>query len=503
VNQTADVIDATAVDEDWDDLFGAQSAPQLPAPPRPDAYAAYVSLAKAGGGRGDPARLQKLAIRIGELTGEDGFYNFPMGGSRIEGPTIKLAKALANKWGSVGFGVEIDEIETDRVYLTGVCVDFLELVVVRRGSSFALSPAPKKFASTPENKVRWETMQVQSGGSRALRGAILDCLPSWFVDPAFQAAKAAAAKGGLKPGQSIEQARAEAVKVFAGMKVTREQVEAIVGSPIVEWSLSDLFDLRALIRSVRDGETTMEEVIASVGTTATTPDPATGRLDSLGLGKPATTATTPPPPSPTSVTPTASQSEGAATDVGQRDTKPATPKPDPVKEADLLRERIRLGGRWPVGGADARKHLREALGMARMSDDRYHAAIGSGVERRLWATDDAGTLYPASLHPDQPNTPAKGMGPEPTTKYEQGLAELDKAHEKDLGPDPWPDPGQPSGLELQAAIEDCEAALDDDIVADCARAAGLPVTGDGPVLDGAPEPMRRRYLGQLRARVSL
>lgn len=263
-----------------DDLFGYQDA-QLPAAPRPDAFASYVPLARyAQRGRADTAALIRAATSIGELTGADGFYRFPAGDGIIEGPSIELAKSLANRWGAVGFGLEIDSVEDDRVTVIGVCVDFATLVVVRRPHTFTLAPPPAKFAKNRENANRWQAMQIQANGARALRGAIFDCLPSWYWRPAFEAAKSSALKAAstLKAGQTIETARDEAVKAFGALKVTRADLEALLGAPYAEWSLTQIGELRITMQQIRSGDLSADDLKTS-GAKAEPAD-----ASSLGLG---------------------------------------------------------------------------------------------------------------------------------------------------------------------------------------------------------------------------
>lgn len=282
------VHDTTVIDSrdrDVEDLLNRTDLPQMPVL-HADAFTSVLPIAQAmRAKRADAAAMQQRAIRVGGLTGSDGFYRFPAGGSTIEGPTVRLAKALAIEWGNVAFGVVIDRVEGNRVYLTGVCVDLNNVVVVRRSSTFVLSPAPGKFANKPDQVARWEAMQVQSAGAKALRGAILDALPSWFVQPAFQAALDADRKQVLKAGQTIENARDEAVRAYGALKITREQLEALVGSPIVQWAPADIATLRDTIRSINKGETTVEEVFGAAPPPATTEAPAS-RLPGKSKSKP-------------------------------------------------------------------------------------------------------------------------------------------------------------------------------------------------------------------------
>jgi hypothetical protein len=53
-------------------------------------------------------------------------------------------------------------------------------------------------------------------------------------------------------------------------------------------------------------------------------------------------------------------------------------------------------------------------------------------------------------------------------------------------------------------IADAKAAVEEGLgpeaVIEAAQAAGLPIGAEGPVLDGAPDPMLLRYLEELRDR---
>lgn len=328
----ADSVHDTTVldsrDRDVEDLLNRTDLPQMPAL-HADAFTSVLPIAQAmRAKRADAAAMQQRAIRVGALTGSDGFYRFPAGGSTIEGPTVRLAKALAIEWGNVAFGVVIDRVEGNRVYLTGVCVDLNNVVVVRRSSTFVLSPAPGKFANKPDQVARWEAMQIQSAGAKALRGAILDALPSWFVQPAYQAALDADRKQVLKAGQSIESARDEAVRAFGALKVTREQLESLVGSPIVQWAPADIATLRDTIRAINKGETTVEEVFGTAPAPATTTTEAPSKLP----GKTKKPDAAPPPAAKTEPAPAPPKTEPPPADPAPTTGAPAA---DPPKAETL------------------------------------------------------------------------------------------------------------------------------------------------------------------------
>lgn len=382
MSQYTDIVDAELLEtperarRPLDGVFGPGPIPDLPAAPKADAYAAYVPVAhQVRAQRGDEAAMQKAAIRVGALLGEDGYYRFPAGGSTIEGPNVRLAKALANRWGAVAFGVEVDKIEGDRVYMTATCVDLVSLVVVRRGHTQVLAPPPKKFADKADQRARWEAMQIQSAGSKTLRGAILDCLPAWFVGPAFEAALAASRQNVLKQGQTIETARDEAIRAFGGWKVSRAELEALLGAPVVEWGPKEIAELRDVARSVKSGETTIDEVFAEAR--AKTAAPGAGR-EALGLGKP----TAPPAPAaaaPASVPPAPATTP--TTETKQRKPKEAKPAAPPDPERERLLALLAEGK--SVIGTDASIKAQQAAGIplemaaSQMSNEQLAAFLAA------------------------------------------------------------------------------------------------------------------------------
>lgn len=63
-----------------------------------------------------------------------------------------------------------------------------------------------------------------------------------------------------------------------------------------------------------------------------------------------------------------------------------------------------------------------------------------------------------------------------------------------------------TGIEaLLSAVADMHVLLGENllVLSECGQGAGLPITDDGPVVDGAPEPMLRRYLHNLRQRAQV
>ena len=114
--------------------------------------------------------------------------------------------------------------------------------------------APKgKFAAKPEERERWDTMQMQIAQSKAIRNCILRILPAWMVSIAVRAAKDTASNNALK-GKPLDEVRENTVTAFASKHWSREALEDHVKLPVEDWCVAEIITLRELFDSVVRGE---------------------------------------------------------------------------------------------------------------------------------------------------------------------------------------------------------------------------------------------------------
>lgn len=211
-----------------------------------------------GLGRPDISELLAEAKQIGTRMGTDAYYSFPAGGSRIEGGTIRLAEELSQLWGHLLTGVRIDNIEGSRVWLTGLAGDALTGRMHAEQRVYALPPAPAKFADKADQVQRWESMQIGSAGSKALRTAIFRLVPRRLVAEAVEAAKAAK----MPPNVDFQKLLDALVEMYAKSKsaITLAELEQVVGVQRPQWKVGEWRVLDDLLRALRSGETNVDEV---------------------------------------------------------------------------------------------------------------------------------------------------------------------------------------------------------------------------------------------------
>ena len=240
-------------------MYEYEDAPQLPTPV--DAARLEV-VAKFSQGYRRPGieQMQKVAAEIGAAMGADAFYSLPFNGGNVEGLTIGAAQALLGEWGAVKMGVEEVRRVGRTVTLRAEVIDLAKLVLTTNDFTFTISPPPKKFADSPDQIARWEAMQINAAGSKAVRNAILDVLPKWYATCCFRAAKRAAAqKNPEKPERPLADRISDAVKHFATkLDVHQLELEGALKRERKDWTEEDLDQLRSIKAAIERGEETVE-----------------------------------------------------------------------------------------------------------------------------------------------------------------------------------------------------------------------------------------------------
>ena len=197
--------------------------------------------------------LARKAKVVGELLGADGYYSWKQGGKQIEGASVSLANALRSEYRALATSCDIVKDEGNRVHLRARSIDLINGVYEERDFFMNRRPPKGKFAAKPEERERWDTLQMQVAQSKAIRNCIHRILLAWMVHIAVRAAKDAASSQALG-NRSLDEVRDSTIKAFAEHHWTREELEDHVSSPVEEWCLDEIIKLRELYTAVKRGE---------------------------------------------------------------------------------------------------------------------------------------------------------------------------------------------------------------------------------------------------------
>ena len=183
-------------------------------------------------------------------------YSYPRGGTKVEGPSIRLAEVLAQNWGNLAFGVkELEQKEGESVAMAYAWD--LE-TNVRQEKVFTVphiryTRSGIKKLTDPRDIYE----MVANNGARRLRACILGIIPGDIVDKAIDECNKTLQGGSKGP---LKDRIAQALKAFKeNHRVTQEQIEERFGYNVDAFTERDLLDLIKIFNSLKDGMSNVDD----------------------------------------------------------------------------------------------------------------------------------------------------------------------------------------------------------------------------------------------------
>lgn len=186
-------------------------------------------------------------------------YSYPRGGSKVTGPSIRMAEVLAQNWGNLSYGIkELEQRDGESVAMA-YCWD-LE-TNVRQEKVFAVKHVRSARGSL--NKLtdpRDIYEKVANDGARRLRACILGVIPGDVVEMAIKECEKTLSGQNTGP---LKDRIAQALNMFKeNYKVTTEMVETKFGYNIGSFTEIDLVELGKIYNSLKDGMSKVEDWFA-------------------------------------------------------------------------------------------------------------------------------------------------------------------------------------------------------------------------------------------------
>lgn len=181
-------------------------------------------------------------------------YSVPRGGKNITGPSVHLAKILAQTWGNMRVEAKIVAIEAKQVVSNSVAWDLESNLAVKM---------EVRRSITNRNGDRFNddliTVTGNAANSIALRNSVFAVIPRAVVDKVYKAAKQAITGDVSDKNKLI----AERKKVIDGMKdaftITDKEILGALGKAAIEYiDADDLVVLIGIRTAIKDGDTTVD-----------------------------------------------------------------------------------------------------------------------------------------------------------------------------------------------------------------------------------------------------
>lgn len=187
---------------------------------------------------------------------EGAMYEYPKGNTKVTGPSIRLAEAMAQNWGNIDFGIiELEQKNCE----SQVMAYAWDLETNTRQSKIFSVPHVRetKKGNIPLSNPREIYELVANQGARRLRACILGVIPGDVVDAAVDQCNKTLASGSTKP--IIDLVRDMAGIFQNEFGVPLEAIEKYIGCKSEAFSMNDLVRLKRVYKSLRDGMAKRED----------------------------------------------------------------------------------------------------------------------------------------------------------------------------------------------------------------------------------------------------
>ena len=214
-------------------------------------------------------------------------FRFPRAGGAVEGSTIHLAKALAQTWGNIQYGVT--EMRRDDEYRQSEMQAWAwDVEANTRHVLTFIVPHAKFVKGKVEALIDLRDIYENNAnnGARRLREAIFAVIPDFFIEEAEELCRETLKKGDGKP---LPDRIAGAIAVFAGLGVSEARLEQKLGRKKDQWTGADIAQLLITHKSIDRREITVEDEFPQARITG-------GEIKANGAGRKA--SSTPPDDDP-------------------------------------------------------------------------------------------------------------------------------------------------------------------------------------------------------------
>lgn len=187
---------------------------------------------------------------------EASMYEYPRGGQKVTGPSIRLAEALAQSWGNIDFGIIELEQRNGESQVMAYAWDLETNTRQTKVFSVKHIRSTKKgdYALTDPRDI-YE--MVANQGARRVRACILGVIPGDVIEDAIEECEKTLVKGETKP--VIDLVKEMSVIFQNELSVPIDAIEKYIGCKAEAFSMNDLVRLKKVYRSLKDGMAKRED----------------------------------------------------------------------------------------------------------------------------------------------------------------------------------------------------------------------------------------------------
>lgn len=183
---------------------------------------------------------------------ESALYSYSRGGSEITGPSIRLAEAIAQKWGNIQSGIKELERKFGESTVEAYAWD------LETNTKMSKTFTVKHIRHTKKGDYKLEDPRdiyelVANDGARRQRACILGVIPGDVIEAAVAQCEATLTASADTSPENIKRL----ISAFADFKITQEMLEKRIQCRMDAIKPAQVVTLKKIYTSLRDGMSTV------------------------------------------------------------------------------------------------------------------------------------------------------------------------------------------------------------------------------------------------------
>lgn len=203
-------------------------------------------------------------------------YSVPRGGKAITGPSVHLAKIIAQVWGNMRIEARVISTDATNVTCQAIAFDLESNVAIKTEVKRSIVQneyvAGKKTGRTVRMSEDMIVVTGNAGNSIALRNAIFAVIPKAVTDRVYKEAMRTITGDVSDTAKLLKKRKQVLDGLMNAYKVTEEEILSAIGKASAEHIGSDeLVVLIGIGTAIKDGDTTVDEAFRKKSTSKPEP----------------------------------------------------------------------------------------------------------------------------------------------------------------------------------------------------------------------------------------
>lgn len=214
------------------------------------------------------AKMQEACVALALVSDKDVVYSYPRGGKTVQGPSVYLAREMAQIWGNVRYGFRIVSMDAEYVHVCGFAYDCQTNTAVDSEAKFKRLIQRKRKDEGGKSITRWVEPDerdlrelTNKHGAICCRNSILQLMPGAIVVETVEKTKVAMAQKAVGDIKSDRGSTTRKLAVaFFDLGVSADVLAEYLGHGLDAMSAEELVELRGIYGAIKDGIVSRSDV---------------------------------------------------------------------------------------------------------------------------------------------------------------------------------------------------------------------------------------------------